>query len=162
MPQSRWCRVIWARSRMPPFSSAWRPRPVIRCSSRRSPAGAWGPRLFADPADFRPALESCQREALSAFGDPRVLIERFVSAPRHIEIQVFGDQHGNTVHLFERDCSLQRRHQKVIEEAPAPGMPEEMRREMGATAVRAAKAIFYVGAGTVEFIADVSEGLRPG
>jgi 3-methylcrotonyl-CoA carboxylase alpha subunit len=123
--------------------------------------GGKGMRLVADPADFRPALESCQREALSAFGDPRVLIERFVSAPRHIEIQVFGDQHGNTVHLFERDCSLQRRHQKVIEEAPAPGMTPEMRKAMGSAAVMAAKAVGYQGAGTVEFIVDSSRGLTP-
>jgi 3-methylcrotonyl-CoA carboxylase alpha subunit len=123
--------------------------------------GGKGMRLVADPADFRPALESCQREALSAFGDPRVLIERFVSAPRHIEIQVFGDSHGNTVHLFERDCSLQRRHQKVIEEAPAPGMTAEMREAMGRAAVMAAKAVGYQGAGTVEFIVDSSRGLTP-
>ncbi|HEX3217011.1 MAG TPA: acetyl/propionyl/methylcrotonyl-CoA carboxylase subunit alpha [Aestuariivirgaceae bacterium] len=123
--------------------------------------GGKGMRLVADPADFRPALESCQREALSAFGDPRVLIERFVSAPRHIEIQVFGDQHGNTVHLFERDCSLQRRHQKVIEEAPAPGMTPAMREAMGRAAVLAAKAVGYQGAGTVEFIVDSSRGLTP-
>jgi 3-methylcrotonyl-CoA carboxylase alpha subunit len=123
--------------------------------------GGKGMRLVADPADFRPALESCQREALSAFGDPRVLIERFVSAPRHIEIQVFGDQHGNTVHLFERDCSLQRRHQKVIEEAPAPGMTPAMREAMGRAAVMAAKAVGYQGAGTVEFIVDSSRGLTP-
>src|SRR5689334_6223319 len=123
--------------------------------------GGKGMRLVADPADFGPALESCQREALSAFGDPRVLIERFVGAPRHIEIQVFGDAHGNTVHLFERDCSLQRRHQKVIEEAPAPGMTPEMREAMGRAAVMAAKAVGYQGAGTVEFIVDSSRGLTP-
>ena len=121
--------------------------------------GGKGMRLVADPADFRSALESCQREALSAFGDPRVLIERFVSAPRHIEMQVFGDAHGNTVHLFERDCSLQRRHQKVIEEAPAPGMTPAMREAMGEAAVMAAKAVGYQGAGTVEFIVDSSRGL---
>ena len=90
-----------------------------------------------------------------------MLIEKYVTAPRHIEIQVFGDNHGNAVHLFERDCSLQRRHQKVIEEAPAPGMTDEMRAAMGAAAVRAAKAIGYSGAGTVEFIVDGSRGLRP-
>src|SRR5262245_3312831 len=123
--------------------------------------GGKGMRLIADPAAFRPALESCQREALSAFGDPRVLIERYVSAPRHIEIQVFGDKHGNTVHLFERDCSLQRRHQKVIEEAPAPGMTPEIRNAMGRAAVMAARAVGYQGAGTVEFIVDSSRGLAP-
>jgi 3-methylcrotonyl-CoA carboxylase alpha subunit len=123
--------------------------------------GGKGMRLVTDPADFLPALESCQREAQSAFGDPRVLIERYVSAPRHIEIQVFADSHGNTVHLFERDCSLQRRHQKVIEEAPAPGMTPEMRQAMGKAAVMAAEAVGYQGAGTVEFIVDSSRGLVP-
>ena len=110
--------------------------------------------------DFADALASAGREALNAFGDPRVLIEKYVLKPRHIEIQVFGDSHGNVVHLFERDCSLQRRHQKVIEEAPAPGMSSEMRAHMGKAAVDAAKAVGYVGAGTVEFIADSSQGLR--
>src|SRR5690606_17575688 len=100
------------------------------------------------------------REGQSAFGDGRVLIEKYLTKPRHIEIQVFADSHGNAVHLFERDCSLQRRHQKVIEEAPAPDMPETMRAAMGAAAVAAAKAIGYVGAGTIEFIADVSNGLK--
>jgi 3-methylcrotonyl-CoA carboxylase alpha subunit len=111
--------------------------------------------------DFDEALASAQREAASSFGDPRVLIEKYVQAPRHIEIQVFGDSHGNVVHLFERDCSLQRRHQKVIEEAPAPGMPEAMREAMGRAAVEAARAVGYVGAGTVEFIADGTHGLQP-
>ncbi|MDP2734398.1 MAG: biotin/lipoyl-containing protein, partial [Hoeflea sp.] len=97
----------------------------------------------------------------ASFGDDRVLVEKYVATPRHIEIQVFGDSHGNVVHLFERDCSAQRRHQKVIEEAPAPGMPQEMRAAMGAAAVQAAKAINYAGAGTVEFIVDASEGLKP-
>jgi 3-methylcrotonyl-CoA carboxylase alpha subunit len=123
--------------------------------------GGKGMRLVADPADFLAALEACQREAQSAFGDPRVLIERYVSAPRHVEIQVFADSHGNTVHLFERDCSLQRRHQKVIEEAPAPGMTPEMREAMGKAAVMAAQAVGYRGAGTVEFIVDSSRGLVP-
>ena len=111
-------------------------------------------------SEFQAALASAQREGQSAFGDSRVLIEKFLTKPRHIEIQVFADSHGNAVHLFERDCSLQRRHQKVIEEAPAPDMPETMREAMGAAAVAAAKAIGYVGAGTIEFIADVSDGLK--
>ena len=102
----------------------------------------------------------CQREAASSFGDDRVLIEKYILSPRHIEVQVFGDSHGNVVHLFERDCSLQRRHQKVIEEAPAPGMDEATREAICAAAVTAAKAVDYVGAGTIEFIADASEGLR--
>jgi 3-methylcrotonyl-CoA carboxylase alpha subunit len=123
--------------------------------------GGKGMRLVTDPADFLPALEACQREAQSAFGDSRVLIERYVSAPRHIEIQVFADSRGNAVHLFERDCSLQRRHQKVIEEAPAPGMTPEMREAMGNAAVMAARAVGYQGAGTVEFIVDSSRGLVP-
>jgi len=109
---------------------------------------------------FIDALASCQREATSSFGDERVLIEKYITGPRHIEVQVFGDTHGNAVHLFERDCSLQRRHQKVIEEAPAPGMDEATREKLCAVAVKAALAINYVGAGTIEFIADASEGLR--
>src|SRR6185369_8085663 len=112
--------------------------------------------------DFDAALEGAQREATSSFGDARVLIEKYISAPRHIELQVFADAHGNAIHLNERDCSLQRRHQKVIEEAPAPGMSAELRAAMGEAAVKAAQAVGYVGAGTVEFIADGSEGLRPG
>lgn len=123
--------------------------------------GGKGMRRVEKAADFDAALESAQREAASAFGDPRVLVEKYILAPRHIEIQVFADQEGNVVHLFERDCSLQRRHQKVIEEAPAPGMPPEMREIMGKAAVEAARAVGYVGAGTVEFIADGREGLRP-
>jgi 3-methylcrotonyl-CoA carboxylase alpha subunit len=123
--------------------------------------GGKGMRRVDKVAEFEAALESAQREAQNAFGDPRVLVEKYVLSPRHIEIQVFADGHGNVVHLFERDCSLQRRHQKVIEEAPAPGMPEEMRAAMGRAAVEAARAVGYVGAGTVEFIADGREGLRP-
>ena len=114
--------------------------------------GGKGMRRVDRAEDFAAALESAQREAAGAFGDDRMLIETFVEAPRHIEIQVFADRHGNAVHLFERDCSIQRRHQKVVEEAPAPGMTEERRAEMGRTAVNAAKAICYEGAGTVEFI----------
>ena len=126
----------------------------------RAGGGGKGMRRVERPADFAAAIESARREAESAFGDGRVLVEKYMAKPRHIEVQVFGDGHGNVVHLFERDCSLQRRHQKVIEEAPAPGMTAEMRAAMGAAAVRAAAAIGYSGAGTVEFIADVSEGLR--
>ncbi|MES1991232.1 MAG: acetyl/propionyl/methylcrotonyl-CoA carboxylase subunit alpha [Pseudomonadota bacterium] len=122
--------------------------------------GGKGMRRVDAPADFANALASAQREAGSAFGDERVLVEKYVSRPRHIEIQVFADAHGNAVYLNERDCSLQRRHQKVIEEAPAPDMPEDMRRAMGEAAVAAAKAIGYRGAGTIEFIADASRGLR--
>jgi 3-methylcrotonyl-CoA carboxylase alpha subunit len=112
------------------------------------------------PADFAAALESCRREAKASFGNDEVLLEKWITSPRHIEVQVFGDSHGNVVHLFERDCSLQRRHQKVIEEAPAPGMDEATRESICAAAVRAAKAVDYEGAGTIEFIADASEGLR--
>ncbi|HEX8449936.1 MAG TPA: biotin/lipoyl-containing protein, partial [Allosphingosinicella sp.] len=110
--------------------------------------------------EFQDMLSSCKREAAASFGDDRVLIEKYVERPRHIEVQVFGDSHGNVVHLFERDCSLQRRHQKVIEEAPAPGMDEATRAAVCGAAVKAAKAVDYVGAGTIEFIADASEGLR--
>jgi 3-methylcrotonyl-CoA carboxylase alpha subunit len=122
--------------------------------------GGKGMRRVDSAKDFHDALESCKREAASSFGDDRVLIEKYILSPRHIEVQVFGDAHGNVVHLFERDCSLQRRHQKVIEEAPAPGMDEATREAVCAAAVRAAKAVKYEGAGTVEFIADASEGLR--
>ena len=122
--------------------------------------GGKGMRKVEAEADFADALASCQREAASSFGEPRVLIEKYIQRPRHIEVQIFGDTHGNIVHLFERDCSLQRRHQKVIEEAPAPGMDEETREAICTAAVKAAKAVDYVGAGTIEFIADASEGLR--
>ncbi len=122
--------------------------------------GGKGMRKVDAAADFADALASCQREAAASFGNDHVLIEKYILTPRHIEVQVFGDTHGNVVHLFERDCSLQRRHQKVIEEAPAPGMDEATRAELCAAAVRAAKAVDYVGAGTIEFIADASEGLR--
>ncbi|KAG0922327.1 hypothetical protein G6F31_019957 [Rhizopus arrhizus] len=101
--------------------------------------------------DFVDALASCQREAASAFGNDHVLVEKYVERPRHIEIQVFGDSHGEAVYLFERDCSVQRRHQKVLEEAPAPGMSAERRAAMGQAAVDAARAVGYVGAGTVEW-----------
>ena len=122
--------------------------------------GGKGMRLVEKAADFADALVSCQREATASFGNAHVLIEKYVARPRHIEVQVFGDSHGNVVHLFERDCSLQRRHQKVIEEAPAPGMDAATREDLCTAAVRAAKAVDYVGAGTIEFIADASEGLR--
>jgi 3-methylcrotonyl-CoA carboxylase alpha subunit len=116
--------------------------------------GGKGMRVVESTGAFIDALASCQREARSSFGDDRVLIERYLQKPRHIEIQVFADTHGNCVYLFERDCSVQRRHQKVIEEAPAPGMTPERRKAMGEAAVAAAKAVGYVGAGTVEFIAE--------
>ncbi len=122
--------------------------------------GGKGMRKVDDPANFEADLQSCKREAKASFGNDEVLLEKWITSPRHIEVQVFGDAHGNVVHLFERDCSLQRRHQKVIEEAPAPGMDEATREEICAAAVRAAKAVDYEGAGTIEFIADASEGLR--
>ena len=122
--------------------------------------GGKGMRRVDAAADFRDALESCQREAASSFGNAIVLLEKYILSPRHIEVQVFGDSHGNVVHLFERDCSLQRRHQKVIEEAPAPGMDAATREQICGAAIRAAKAVDYVGAGTIEFIADASDGLR--
>ena len=121
--------------------------------------GGKGMRRVDRAEDFAAALASCQREAQSSFGHAHVLVERYVLRPRHIEIQVFGDSHGGCVHLFERDCSVQRRHQKVLEEAPAPGISEARRAEMGAAAVAAARAVAYVGAGTVEFIAEqVNDG----
>ena len=122
--------------------------------------GGKGMRRVDAEGEFASALEGAKREAQAAFGDARVLVEKYVTRPRHIEMQVFADRHGHCVHLFERDCSLQRRHQKVIEEAPAPGMSGEMRAKMGEAAVKAAKAVGYVGAGTVEFIADASQGLK--
>ncbi len=122
--------------------------------------GGKGMRRVERHADFNAALEACMREAKAAFGDARVLVEKYVRAPRHVELQVFADRYGNAVHLGERDCSLQRRHQKVIEEAPAPGMSPALRAKMGAAAVAAAKAVGYEGAGTVEFIADGVGGLK--
>ncbi len=118
--------------------------------------GGKGMRAVERPEDFAAALASCQREARNSFGDDAVLIEKYVQRPRHIEIQVFADSLGNCVYLFERDCSVQRRHQKVLEEAPAPGMTPEMRQRMGEAAVAAARAVGYVGAGTVEFIVEQS------
>ncbi len=124
---------------------------LIKASSG---GGGKGMRRVDAAADFEAALASCKREAANAFGNEQVLVEKYVLKPRHIEIQVFGDKHGNCVYLFERDCSLQRRHQKLLEEAPAPGMTLERRAAMGQAAVNAAKAVGYVGAGTVEFIAN--------
>jgi len=122
--------------------------------------GGKGMRKVEVEADFEAMLASCQREAKSSFGNDDVLIEKYIQSPRHIEVQIFGDRHGNVVHMFERDCSLQRRHQKVIEEAPAPGMTPAVRRAMTSAAIEAAKAVNYIGAGTVEFIVDGSGALR--
>lgn len=116
--------------------------------------GGKGMRIVNRPQDFLEMLESSKRESIKSFGDDKVLVEKYLVRPRHVEVQVFADTHGNTVHLFERDCSVQRRHQKVIEEAPAPGLSEEIRAELGAKAVAAARAVGYVNAGTVEFIMD--------
>ncbi len=116
--------------------------------------GGKGMRIVASASELKPALESSRREALAAFGDGELLLERYLERTRHVEVQVFADTHGNTTHLYERDCSIQRRHQKVIEEAPAPGLSDALRERMGAVAVRAAEAIGYVGAGTVEFLLD--------
>ena len=116
--------------------------------------GGKGMRIVEKSADFANALASCQREANNSFGNDAVLVEKYVQRPRHIEIQVFADTQGNCVYLFERDCSVQRRHQKVLEEAPAPGMTTALRKQMGEAAVAAAKAVNYVGAGTVEFIVE--------
>ncbi len=119
--------------------------------------GGKGMRVVNNEAEFIASLQSCKREALSSFGDDKVLIEKYLTKPRHVELQVFADSQGNAVHLFERDCSVQRRHQKVIEEAPAPGLTEEVRQKMGEVAIAAAKAIGYQGAGTVEFLFDEDE-----
>jgi len=123
--------------------------------------GGKGMRVVNSSAEFADALASCKREAINSFGDDAVLIEKYVQRPRHIEIQVFGDTQGNCVYLFERDCSVQRRHQKVLEEAPAPGMTEALRQQMGEAAVAAAKAVNYVGAGTVEFIVEQASYDQP-
>ena len=121
--------------------------------------GGKGMRRIDSAKTFLEDLESCKREAKAAFGNDAVLIEKYIEKPRHIEVQVFGDSHGNYVHLFERDCSVQRRHQKVVEEAPAPGISEDVRAKIGAIAVKAAAAIDYCGAGTVEFIVDASKAI---
>jgi len=126
----------------------------------RAGGGGKGMRRVDHPDDFSEALSGARREAKAAFGDDRVLVEKYVDKPRHIEVQIFGDNFGNAVHLFERDCSAQRRHQKVIEEAPAPGMTPALRKAMTEAAVKAAKAINYSGAGTIEFIVDASQGLK--
>jgi 3-methylcrotonyl-CoA carboxylase alpha subunit len=123
--------------------------------------GGKGMRTVEKSEDFASALASCKREATSSFGDDAVLIEKYVQRPRHIEIQVFGDTLGNYVYLFERDCSVQRRHQKVLEEAPAPGMTQAIRDQMGQAAVAAARAVNYVGAGTVEFIVEATPSVLP-
>jgi acetyl/propionyl-CoA carboxylase alpha subunit len=122
--------------------------------------GGKGMRRVDESSAFAAALASCRREAAGAFGDDRVLLETYAARARHIEVQVFADTHGDAVHLYERDCSLQRRHQKVIEEAPAPGMPDDVREAVCQAAVRAAQAVGYVGAGTIEFIADTTDGLK--
>ncbi|MER8379691.1 acetyl/propionyl/methylcrotonyl-CoA carboxylase subunit alpha [Mesorhizobium sp. M0189] len=126
----------------------------------RAGGGGKGMRRVEHPDDFSEALSGARREAKAAFGDDRVLVEKYVDKPRHIEVQIFGDSFGNVVHLYERDCSAQRRHQKVIEEAPAPGMTPALRKAMTEAAVKAAKAIHYSGAGTIEFIVDASQGLK--
>ena len=117
--------------------------------------GGKGMRIVRSAGELAGALEACQREALGAFGDGRVLVEKYLPRPRHVELQIFADQHGDAVYLYERDCSVQRRHQKVLEEAPAPGLPPRLRAAMGASAVAAAQAVGYVGAGTVEFMVDM-------
>ncbi|MDE0531316.1 MAG: ATP-grasp domain-containing protein [Albidovulum sp.] len=122
--------------------------------------GGRGMRLASCSSEFHDSLDSARREAQSAFGNGALMVEKFVDRPRHIEVQVFGDRNGEVVHLFERDCSLQRRNQKLIEEAPAPGMPDQMRRALGDAAIAAARSIGYENAGTVEFIADAGDGLR--
>jgi len=127
----------------------------------RAGGGGKGMRRVDDPDQFADALAAARREAKAAFGDAHVLVEKWIEKPRHIEVQVFGDKHGNVVHLFERDCSAQRRHQKVIEEAPAPGMTVAMRAAMTQAAIKAAQAISYCGAGTIEFIVDAARGLKP-
>lgn len=114
-------------------------------------------RIVLKESDFDTQLESARREAIKSFGNDDMIVEKFVENPRHVEVQVFGDKHGNYVYLFERDCSVQRRHQKIIEEAPAPGISDETRRKLGEAAVKAAAAVKYVGAGTVEFIMDTKQ-----
>ena len=126
----------------------------------RAGGGGKGMRLVSVPGEFSASLDSAVRESVASFGDGAVLLEKFIESPRHIEVQVFGDSHGQVVHMFERDCSLQRRHQKVIEEAPAPGMSSEVRAAMTEAAIKAAQAINYTSAGTIEFIVDGNGPLR--
>ena len=145
---------IWKRSPRPPRDIGF---PLL--IKAVAGGGGRGIRLVSEPGQLKAELESAVREAESAFGDGRVMLEKLVQQPRHIEVQVFGDAQGNVVHLYERDCSLQRRRQKVIEEAPAPGMPEDVRAAMTDAAVKLAKAVGYQGAGTVEFIVDGSKPL---
>lgn len=116
--------------------------------------GGKGMRIVRSPSEFEEMLESSKNESIKSFGDDKVLVEKYLERPRHVEVQVFADKHDNVVHLFERDCSVQRRHQKVIEEAPGPGLTEEIRAQLGAKAVAAARAVGYENAGTVEFIMD--------
>lgn len=116
--------------------------------------GGKGMRIVRHPGEFEEMLESSKRESLKSFGDDKVLVEKYLERPRHVEVQVFADKHDHVVHLFERDCSVQRRHQKVIEEAPGPGLTDEVRAQLGAKAVAAARAVGYENAGTVEFIMD--------
>ena len=123
-----------------------------------SGGGGKGMRIVERASDFAAMLESSRRESIKSFGDDKVLVEKYLKRPRHVEVQVFADTHGNAVHLYERDCSVQRRHQKILEEAPAPGLPEEIRQDLGRQAVNAALAVKYVGAGTVEFIMDADTG----
>src|SRR5262249_44026164 len=120
--------------------------------------GGKGMKIAEGPADFYEKLASAKREALSAFGDERIILEKYLLRPRHVEVQIFSDNPGNFVHLFDRDCSLQRRHQKIVEEAPAPQVPEALRQAMREAALRAARAVGYVGAGTVEFMFSPEDG----
>ncbi len=168
-------REIMAEAGVPIVPGATEPAPNLEAAAKQAEeagfpvackaaggGGGKGFRVAMTPDDleeaFMAALESCKREAINSFGDDAVLVEKYVQRPRHIEIQVFGDTQGNCVYLFERDCSVQRRHQKVLEEAPAPGMPESLRQKMGEAAVAAARAVGYVGAGTVEFIVEQPGG----
>ena len=120
--------------------------------------GGKGMRIVYDPSDFELQLNSSKREAMNSFSDDQVLLEKYLLTPRHVEVQIFADTYNNVVHLFERDCSVQRRHQKILEEAPAPMLDESIRNELGKKAVAAARAVGYVGAGTVEFIMDTTDG----